>query len=105
MDKIASVLAVLRDDGLLEEMSKGAGVLSGVGNILRAGDKGGQAAANFLRSKGHGNLALAARVTPHAAAAVGAKKAYDSEPSKNMRRKYQEYKIRKAMRIAQQGYQ
>jgi hypothetical protein len=105
MDKIASVLAVLRDDELLEEMSKGAGVLSGIGNFLRAGDKGGQAAANFLRSKGHENLAMAARFAPHATGAVVAKKAYDSEPAQKLKRKYQEHKIRKAMRIAQQGYQ
>lgn len=104
MDKTASALEVLRDDELLEKLAKGAGVLSGVGNILRAGDRGGQAAANFLRSKGHGNLALAARVTPHVALGVGAKKAYDSEPVQKVKRKYQEHKIRKAMRIAQQGY-
>lgn len=104
MDKIAAALAILGDDELLEKMAKGAGVLSGIGNILRAGDRGGQAAANFLRSRGHGNLASVARVTPHAVAAVGAKKVYDSETSQKLRRKYREHKIRKAMRVAQQGY-
>ena len=104
MDKVAIALAILNDDELLEEMSKDAGVLRGAANVLRAGDEAGRAASKYLQSKGHGNLAVAARVAPHVAAAYGAKKAYDSEPSQKLRRKYQEYKYRKAMERAQRGY-
>lgn len=104
MDKIAAALEILRDDELLEKMAKGRGVLGGVVNVLRAGDKAGKSASDFLLSKGHKNLAVAARFAPHAAGAYGAKKAYESEPVQEVRRKYREHKIRKAMRRAQQGY-
>lgn len=101
MNKIALAFAVLRNS---EEMEKTGGVLGGMANIVRSADKAGQAASQFLASKGHGNLALAARFAPHAAGAYGAKKVWESEPVQNVRRKYQEHKIRKAMRQAQQGY-
>lgn len=104
MDKVAAALAILNDDELLDEMAKDAGVLKGMANVMRAGDEAGRAASKYLQSKGHGNLALAARVAPHAAAVYGAKKAYDSEPAQKVRRKYQEYKYRKAMERAQRGY-
>jgi hypothetical protein len=104
MDKVAVALAILNNDELLDEMDKDAGVLKGVANVMRAGDEAGRAASKFLQSKGHKNLAVAARVTPHALAAVGAKKAYDSETAQKLRRKYQAYKYRKAMERAQRGY-
>ena len=104
MNKIAAALAILRDDEELEKLAGGPGVLGGVANVLRAGDKAGQAASKFLQSKGHKNLAVAARFAPHAAGAYGAKKAYESEPVQRVRMKYREHKIRKAMRQAQRGY-
>ena len=104
MDKVAVALAILNNDELLEEMAKDAGVLRGAANVLRAGDEAGRAASKYLQSKGHGNLAVAARVAPHVAAGIGVKKAYDSEPAQKLRRKYQEYKYRKAMERAQRGY-
>lgn len=100
MDKIAMALAILRDD---EQLEKLAGVLSGTASVLRAGDKAGQAAAQYLRGKGHKNLALAARVAPHAAVAVGAKKTYESEPAQNVRKSIQGFKMRRAMRKARRA--
>lgn len=103
MDKVATALAILRNDELLEKLAKGPGVLGGVADVLRAGDRAGQAAASFLRSKGYKNLATVARFTPHAAAAVGAKKAYESEPVQRVRQKYREHKLRRAARVMQRG--
>jgi len=108
MNKLAAALGLLRDDAQLEKMSKGAGVLSGVASVLKAGDKAGQAAAKHLVSQGHGNLAMVARVTQHVAAAAGAKAAYESEPAQKLRYKIRVHKARKAMRQArrqsQRGY-
>jgi len=104
MNKLAVALRALRDDEFLEKAAKGAGVLGTVANVLRSVDKAGVGASNFLKAKGHKNLAAVARVAPHVAIAGGAKQAYESEPVRKVRRKYQEYKIRKAMRQAQQGY-
>jgi hypothetical protein len=102
MNKLAAAFALLRTEN--ETLEKVGGVLSGAANVLRAGDKAGQAAAKFLAEKGHGNLAAVARVTPHIGAAYGAKKAYESDTVQGLKRKYQEHKIRKAMRQAQRGY-
>jgi hypothetical protein len=104
MDKVAVALEILRNDELLEEMAKRASVLGGIANVFKAGDRGGKAAADFLRSKGHENLATVARVAPYAATLYGAKKVYDTEAAQGLKRKYQEYKYRRAMRQAQQGY-
>ena len=102
MDKIATALAILRDD---EQLEKLAGVLGGVANVLRAGDKAGQSAAKYLRSKGHTTLAPIARVAPHVAVAAGAKGAYESEPAQNVRKSIQGFKMRRAMRQARRrGY-
>lgn len=103
MNKIAAALAILRDDELLEEMSK-EGVLRGVGNALIAVDKAGQAAAMHMSSKGHEGLAKAVRFAPHVGLAAGGKGVYESEPSKKLRRKYREAKLRRAMRTVQRGY-
>jgi hypothetical protein len=46
----------------------------------------------------------AAKVAPVAAAAGGAKAAWDSGPSQRLRYRYQMYKQRKAMKRAQRGY-
>jgi hypothetical protein len=100
IDKTAFALSILREN----DAEKIAGALGTIANVLKAGDRGGAAAAKYLADKGHHNLALGARVAPHAAALYGAKKAYDSGPVQKVRRKYQEHKIRKAMRAAQQGY-
>ena len=104
MDKLATALRLLENDALLEKLAAGPGVLGGLANIIRSGDKAGQAASQFLQGKGHKNLALAARFAPHAAGVYGAKKVYDSDAVQKMKRRYQMYKVRKAMRIAQRGY-
>jgi len=106
MDKIAAALAILRDD---EQLEKLAGVLGGIGSVLRAGDKAGQAASRHLLAKGHTTLAPIARVTPHIATAAATKAAYDSEPAQNVRKSIQGFKMRRAMRKARRaqrrGYQ
>ncbi len=98
MDKIATALAILRDD---EQLEKLAGVLSGAANVLRAGDKAGQAASSFLQSKGHTILAPIARVTPAVAAGLGVKKVYDSDTVQGTKRSIQRFKMRRAMQRAQ----
>lgn len=103
MNKTAAALEILRDDELLDEMSK-EGVLRGVGNALMAVDKAGQAAAKHMASKGHEGAAKVVRFAPHAGVGIGGKEVYESEPSKKVRRKLQEWKMRRAMRTIQRGY-
>jgi hypothetical protein len=104
MDKLAVALGLLRNDTLLEKLAKGPGVLGGLANIVRSGDRAGQAASKFLQSKGHKNLAVAARFAPHAVGVAAVKKVHDSDTVQKMKRKYRIYKVRKAMRVAQRGY-
>lgn len=103
MNKVAAALDLLRDDEHLEKLSAGPGVLSGFGDILRAGDKAGIAASKYLEGRGRPNLAVVARVMPHAAAAYGAKKLYDSDFVQGLKRKYQIHQMNKAVR-QQRGY-
>ncbi len=88
-----------------KQLEKLAGFLSGVVNVLRAGDKAGQGASKYLASKGHKVLAPIARVAPHAAAAIGVKKAYDSDTAQNAKRSIQGFKMRRAMKRAQKRSQ
>lgn len=104
MNKLAAAFSILQNSEQLEKLGKGSGILGGVANVIRAGDRAGQAASKFLAEKGHHNLALAARFAPHAAGAYGAKKAWESDTVQGIRRKYQEHKLRKAMEQAQRGY-
>jgi hypothetical protein len=104
MNKVAAALEVLRNDELLEEMVKEGGVLRGLGNVLKAGDKAGQAASHYLATQGHKNLAVAARIAPAGFGVLAAKKAYESGPVQGAKRKVQEYKYRKAVKRAQRGY-
>jgi len=46
----------------------------------------------------------AAKLTPYAIAAVGAKKAYESDPVQKLRYRYAVHKYRKKMERAQRGY-
>jgi hypothetical protein len=101
MKKLSVAFSLLRNSDRFEKVG---GVLSGAANVVRAADKAGVAASKFLAGKGHKNLALAARYTPHAVGVLGAKKAWESETAQNLRRKYQEHKMRKAMERAQRGY-
>jgi hypothetical protein len=82
------------------------GAAKGLGNIVGAMDQAGQAGAKALASKGHGNLAIAARVAPHLATLYAGKKLYESGPVQGIRGKIQEMRYNRAVRRAQrqQGY-
>lgn len=96
--KLSSAFFLLRQS--LEKRG-GSGVLGTTANLARAIDKAGKGASEFLKSRGHGGLAMAARIAPHAAVAYGAKKGYESETSQRVRMKYRNWKMRRAMKRAQ----
>ena len=101
MDKVAKALTLLRHS---DELEKRGGVVGGIVESARAIDRAGQAASKHLASKGLKGTAAVARVAPHLAVAYGGKKVYESGPVRRLRAKYQEYKIRKAMKQDQRGY-
>ena len=99
--KLASAFLLLRNN-----LEKHGGVLGTTADLARAIDRAGKGASEFLKRRGHGNLATAARIAPHAAVAYGAKKGYESETTQRARMKYRNWKMRRAMKKAQrqQGY-
>jgi hypothetical protein len=99
MIDLAAAFYLLRQD-----LEKHGGVLGTAGDIVRSIDRAGKGAAEFMASRGHKNLALAARVAPHLAVAYGAKKGWESEPVQRARMKYHIWKQRRAMKKAQRGY-
>lgn len=101
MIKLASAFYLLRQDF---EKVGGRGVLGTTVDLVRSIDRAGKGAAEFLASRGHKNVALAARVAPHLAVAYGVKKGYESEPVQRARMKYHMWKQRRAMKRAQRGY-
>lgn len=98
--EIQHALALLRNIDVFE---KQGGVLKGLSNVAKAIDVGGAAAARHLKGKGHKQLALAARVAPHAVVGAGAYKGYESEPVQRLRYKLKRWQLERQMRKAQQG--
>ena len=89
LKSVHNALSLLRRS---EQMEKTGGVLGTVGNLAKSVDVAGKAAGEFLKRKGHTNLAVAARVAPYAGAAYGGKKAWESDPVQRIRYKYQMWK-------------
>lgn len=99
MIKLSSAFYLLRQD-----LEKEGGVLGTAADIVRSIDRAGKGASEFLARRGHGTLAMGARIAPHLTVAYGAKKAYESEPVQRAKLKYQMWKQRRAMKKAQRGY-
>jgi hypothetical protein len=94
LDVLTKVAALLRE----KKASKESSLLRGV---WKASTDAAEAAGKSLHGKGHGIMGTAVKYTPHAAAAYGAKKGYESEPVQNAIYKY---KVWKANKDAQSGY-
>lgn len=91
-------------------LRKHAGLIEDAARTAYAAGKGfmgtGRHISNVMAERGVKSPVahLAAKSLPYAAIAYGGKRAYESDPARRLRYKYQMYKQRKAMEKAQRGY-
>ena len=98
LTKVASLLREKKAEGSVSAIAKGLGGL--VKDIAGSATGASAAAGKALTAGGHGALGTAVKYLPHAAAAYGAKKVYDSEP---VQRQIYNYRVRKAQRAQEHG--
>jgi hypothetical protein len=99
-EELTSALRTLREND--QDLIKTAAIGSKIKDVWKAIRAGSETAAKSLEAKGfHPAISTAVRYSPHAAAAVGAKKTWESEPVQKMRYKFRLWQARRAAR--QQG--
>jgi len=93
LSKVASLLKEKKAEGNVSAIAKGVGGL--IKDIAKSTTGASAAAGNALKAGGHGAVGTVVKYLPHAAAAYGAKKVYDSNP---VQQQIYNYKVRKAQR-------
>lgn len=96
----SALLRMGKVGGVLETAGKAAKTTS---NVWGAARSGAETAAQALERHGHPILGTAARYAPHAAVAVGANQAWNSDPVLRMRYRYQMWQQNRAQRQAMMG--